>query len=158
MLIVDQHDAPATAWTTHGFVDGHGTTLEAQTYAYRVPNLERGTYRFRLRHVDFDGTFAYSPEVEVTLEAPHTLKLAPNYPNPFNPSTQIRFTVPNAGQTVVQVYNLLGQRVTTLFNEAAEAGRIYTVAFDATDLASGVYLYQLRHGGQTQTRRMLLVK
>ena len=99
-----------------------------------------------------------SPEIEITLEAPHALKLAPNYPNPFNPTTTIRFTVPTSGRAEVVVYNALGQAVATVFDGMAEAGHIYTSPFDASGLASGVYMYRLRFDGQVRIRQMLLLK
>lgn len=88
---------------------------------------------------------------------PHTLTLA-NYPNPFNPATVIRFTVPASGRAVVKVYNLLGQEVCTLLDDITETGTYYTVHFDGTHLASGVYLYTLESNGQRKVNRMLLLK
>jgi hypothetical protein len=71
--------------------------------------------------------------------------LLPSYPNPFNPTTQIRFTIANRELTIVKVYDLLGREVATLLNEVKEPGR-YTVQFDGSNLSSGVYFYQLRAG------------
>lgn len=80
-----------------------------------------------------------------------------NYPNPFNPMTEIAFTLQEGGFARLTVYNVLGQQVTTLVNRHLSAGR-YVAAFDGTDLPSGLYLYRLEAGGQTLNRKMLLIK
>ncbi|MCB0313295.1 MAG: T9SS type A sorting domain-containing protein, partial [Calditrichaeota bacterium] len=66
--------------------------------------------------------------------------LSQNYPNPFNPSTEIRFTVAKTYRTTLEVYNLMGQKVMTLFDEVAQAGHEYHVRFTGSNLASGVYI------------------
>jgi hypothetical protein len=88
---------------------------------------------------------------------PQTYELSQNYPNPFNPTTEIRFQVPVVSNVKLVVYNLLGQEVAVLVNERKEAGS-YQVAFNGANLASGVYLYQLKAGSFVQTLKMLLVK
>jgi hypothetical protein len=88
---------------------------------------------------------------------PQSFELTQNYPNPFNPSTNISFTIPASGDATLKVYNLLGQEVATLVNERMNAGS-HTVNFDASRLASGIYIYRLTSGGFTQTRKMTLIK
>ncbi len=83
--------------------------------------------------------------------------LSQNYPNPFNPVTKIRYEVPVAGEVRIDIYNLLGQRVTTLVNGHVTAGR-HEVHFDGRNLASGVYFYRLAAPNQVITRKMLLLK
>ncbi|MEM6647794.1 MAG: choice-of-anchor Q domain-containing protein, partial [Bacteroidota bacterium] len=145
-------------WQVVAFVAGAGTTLEAQAYAYRLEDLPAGTHRFRLKQVDYDGTFAYSPEVEVTVEVPHELRLEAAYPNPFNPSTVIGFTVPRTGEARLMVYDALGREVMRLFKGMAEAGQRQAVRLDGSGLASGTYLYRLSFGGEVRTGRVLLIK
>lgn len=89
---------------------------------------------------------------------PQTLTLSNNYPNPFNPSTRIGFTLPATGRATVRVYNVLGQQVALLFDGVAEASRPYDLSFQAGPLAAGAYVYTLEFGGQLLTRRMALVK
>lgn len=84
-------------------------------------------------------------------------ELSQNYPNPFNPSTNISFTVPVASDVELAVFNVLGQKVATLVNESKLAGN-YTVRFDASRLASGIYLYQLKAGEISVQKRMTLIK
>ena len=77
-----------------GFVQGNGTTTEFHSYTFSDKNVEPGFYQYRLKQIDFDGSFTYSDIVEVEVEAPIVFTLEQNYPNPFNPSTKIKFTVP----------------------------------------------------------------
>lgn len=91
------------------------------------------------------------------VETPNGFALSQNYPNPFNPSTNINFTLPVASDVQLTVYNLLGQKVATLVDDARTAGN-HTVRFDARSLASGVYFYQLKAGDFTLQRRMTLIK
>lgn len=80
-----------------------------------------------------------------------------NYPNPFNPSTTISFTVPQDGFVSLKVYDMLGRVASELVNEQKLAGR-YQVRFDASELASGMYLYELRASGQRQVQKMVVTK
>jgi Ice-binding-like/Secretion system C-terminal sorting domain len=90
--------------------------------------------------------------------SPHEFVLMQNYPDPFNPSTIIQFTVPSSGLAVLKVYNILGQEVATLYNESAAAGIYHQVQFDASNLASGIYLSRLEFNGKMQVKKMMLLK
>ncbi|GIV45299.1 MAG: hypothetical protein KatS3mg036_0117 [Ignavibacterium sp.] len=100
-------------------------------------------------------------DVEMNFEVPGEFLLAQNYPNPFNPSTKIRFVIPNVGselaQTVLKVYDILGNEVATLVNEEKPAG-VYEVEFDARNLSSGIYFYKLSSGSFTETKKMILLR
>lgn len=84
-------------------------------------------------------------------------ELNQNYPNPFNPGTQINFSIPTTGSVLLAVYNSLGNEVTTLVNGVKATGN-YSVYFDATNLASGIYYYKLVSGEFSSTKKMLLLK
>jgi hypothetical protein len=90
-------------------------------------------------------------------EAPLANMLFQNYPNPFNPATTIRYTVPVGGRVELKVFNMLGQAVETLVDQEQKAGA-YVVTFDASRLATGMYLYALRSGDFRIVKKMLLVK
>ena len=90
-------------------------------------------------------------------QKPRMFALEQNYPNPFNPTTKIQFTVVDRLLTIVKVYDLLGREVTTVVNEVKEPGT-YTVQFEGTNLASGVYLYRLQAGNFVQTHKMILAR
>ena len=88
---------------------------------------------------------------------PTSISLMNNFPNPFNPSTTIQYQLPAMMHARISIYNILGQEVATLVNEIKDAGE-YAVTFDASRLASGLYLYQLKAGSFVQTKKMLLIK
>jgi hypothetical protein len=84
-------------------------------------------------------------------------ELQQNFPNPFNPITQIRFSLAEQSQVTLKVYNILGKEITTLVNEVKGAG-VHEISFDGSGLSSGVYFYTLQAGKSTQTRKMILMK
>lgn len=86
-----------------------------------------------------------------------SFQLNQNYPNPFNPSTKIDFSIPSTGLVQLKVYNVLGQEVATLVNENMTVGS-HSVTFDASRLASGIYLYKLVTGNFVSTKKMVLLK
>ena len=90
-------------------------------------------------------------------DLPREIALNQNYPNPFNPATQISYDLPESADVRLEVYNVQGQRVATLINSTQNAGT-HSVTFDASRLASGVYLYRLQAGNTVMTRKMMLVK
>ncbi|MBK7632741.1 MAG: T9SS type A sorting domain-containing protein [Ignavibacteriales bacterium] len=110
-----------------------------------------------MKQIDNDGQFEYSPVVNVEVAAPMKYELTQNYPNPFNPSTNIKFTIPEAGLVKLSVFNLLGQEIKTLVDEQRQPGT-YTQKFDATELNSGVYFYELRVNDFIQTKKMQFLK
>ena len=144
-------------WQKIGFVSGNGTTTEKQSYAYTDRNLTEGKYNYRLKQIDFNGSFEYSNVIEVLVVTPNKFELGQNYPNPFNPSTSISFSLPQAGNVKLAVYNLLGQEVQTLVNGFMESGS-HTVNFEAKNLNSGIYLYKLEANGISSVRKMTLLK
>ncbi len=141
------------------FIRGKGTSSEISTYSFTDNNLAVGNYYYRLQQVDFDGTTKYSKVIEITVNAaPAKFDLYQNYPNPFNPSTTIKFSVEKTGIATLKIFNSLGQEVATLFNAQATTGQLYSINFNASNIASGIYFYQLRQGSQIQTQKMLLMK
>jgi hypothetical protein len=83
--------------------------------------------------------------------------LSQNYPNPFNPSTTISFVLPQASEVSLILYNIIGQQVASLVNGRMDSGT-QTVQFDASNLASGMYIYRLQAGAFSKTKKMLLIK
>lgn len=145
-------------WQAIGFVKGNGTTTQANNYSFSDRNIEAKTaYSYRLKQMDFDGSFSYSKVVQVGSNLVNTFELKQNYPNPFNPSTQISFSLAKDGFVKLVVYNLLGQEVKTLINRNMEAGS-HSMSFDAYDLQSGIYIYKLTSAGSTLTKKMMLVR
>ncbi|HSL89755.1 MAG TPA: T9SS type A sorting domain-containing protein [Ignavibacteriaceae bacterium] len=140
-----------------GYVEGHGTTTQQQEYSYTDVNVTPGTYFYRLKQIDYIGTFEYSNAVMVDVKGPLGFELGQNYPNPFNPSTIIDFNIPEAGMVKLAVYNILGEEVALLKNEYMQPG-FYQTAFNAVDLPSGMYVYKLETANMVQARKMMLMK
>lgn len=151
------------AWQTLGFVRGKGTTTEAQTYRF-IDETAIGTVRYRLKQVDFDGRFEFSPTIEVLAGDLTRYQLAQNYPNPFNPATTISYQLPVASDVQLEIFDILGKKVATLVSGRQEAGR-YTYTWNASTVSSGVYFYRLQarnaiNGASScvETKKMLYLK
>ena len=140
-----------------GYVAGFGTTTETKSYSFADTEVSAGSYIYRLKQLDFNGTFEYSPEVEVDVTTPIEYALEQNYPNPFNPSTVIKYSIPQDGMVTLDVFNLLGEKVASLVNGLQQAGR-YEVNFDASKLASGIYVYTINAGSFNSVKKMVLMK
>jgi len=144
-------------WKSIGFINGQGTTTESKSYSFTDKDLTEGKYRYRLKQIDFDGSFEYSTVISVELDLPTKFTLNQNYPNPFNPNTKISWQSPVGSWQTLKIYDVLGNEVATLVNEEKPAGN-YSVEFNASQLASGIYFYRLTVGSFVQTRKMILLK
>ncbi|GBD88355.1 major intracellular serine protease precursor [bacterium BMS3Abin03] len=140
-----------------GFIPGHGTTTEVQSYSFTDDNVIAGSYSYRLKQVDYDGTINFSDIINVDVTGVNNYFLAQNYPNPFNPNTTISFAIAEDGMVTLRIFDVLGNEVKTLINEERTAGA-YNAAFDASYLSSGVYYYQLTSGSFTSTKKLILMK
>ena len=106
----------------------------------------------------FNYDLAKKPVLQITAaQTPAEYKLSENYPNPFNPSTIISYQLPKDGVVTLKVYDVLGREVKTLINGYKTAGN-YSVSFDASKLASGIYFYQIRSGNYISTKKMMYMK
>jgi hypothetical protein len=148
-------------WQTIGFVEGSGSSTSTNNYSFTDKNPIKGTLLYRLKQIDFDGSFRIYSTEGVNFEGVYNYALEQNYPNPFNPSTVINYSIPADGNVELRVYNILGSEVATLVNEFKETGN-YSVEFSTEDLksslGSGVYIYTLKSGSFTQTRKMVVLK
>lgn len=137
--------------------------------SFSLRGLPNGTYYWQVQAVDngFMGSmFSQEQQFDVTLSTvsneteqaiPLTTELAQNYPNPFNPSTTINYTLKNSGPVNIRVYNVTGRLVQELVNDRKSAGE-HVVSFDASNLASGIYIYRLQAEGKVLIRKMTLIK
>lgn len=146
-----------SVWTEIGYVKAVGTSTKEQSYSFTDKNFAEGNISYRLKIVDFDGSYEYSNVIEVDVERVIDYSLAQNYPNPFNPTTTIDFQIPSNGFVTLKVYDLLGKEVATLVNEAKTSGK-HSVEFNASELSSGIYLYELRSGSFLSTKKLVLMK
>ncbi len=140
-----------------GYVAGFGTTTEPKAYSFTDSKLDAGTYTYRLKQIDFDGSFEYSDDVEVEVSIPAEYALAQNYPNPFNPSTTIKYSLAEDGFVKLAVYNMLGEEIAAIVNTTQKAGR-YEVNFNASKLSSGVYVYRIEASKYTASKKLMLLK
>ena len=137
--------------------------MEQLQYSFIDRNVEaRMNYAYRLKQVDFNGTFDYSSVVNIGFTLPLEFVLEQNYPNPFNPSTNIAFAVPVKSNVSLDIYNLIGQKVMTLVQGEVEAGK-HTAQLNAASMSSGIYLVKLTAVGEngaqfTSSKKMTLLK
>jgi len=156
---VSDSQLKSMTWSRVGFVPGSGTSSSPREYAFVDTDVPAGRYAYRLRQVDHSGAGFYFAASEVEIgAAPKRFSMGENYPNPFNPSTTIEFTLPEEGRASLKVFNMIGQEVATLFDKTAEAGRLYRATFSASSLPSGLYFYRLEFGKQSIVKRMMFVK
>jgi photosystem II stability/assembly factor-like uncharacterized protein len=140
------------------FIPGNGTTTDPKIYQYVDKNVSAGIYTYRLKQVDFDGSFAYSNETKVNMNTvPDKFTLHQSYPNPFNPVTRIKFEIPTKQMVELKVYDLLGREAAVIIKEELSPG-IYERDWDASGYSSGIYYYRITAGTFTETRKMILVK
>ncbi|MCH8032282.1 MAG: CHRD domain-containing protein [Bacteroidetes bacterium] len=152
-----QRRAEKVQWEKVGFITGSGTTTELRSYSFTDNSVINGIYSYRLKQIDYDGSFEYSDVVEVEVTAPIEFALHQNYPNPFNPSTTIRFELNQSGQTLLKIYDILSREIVRLVDEVLPAGS-YKVTFDANSLPSGIYFYRLESSGLNEVRKMILLR
>lgn len=143
------------------FYDGGGAQLEensgnhSKSITPRIPQW--GTYMGNNQRTGVAGEITIPTTIENHVDIPELFFLNQNYPNPFNPSTNINYGLTENTQVRLEVYNMMGQKVAELVNTRQNAG-VYTVNFNASALASGVYFYRLQAGNFVQTQKMILVK
>ncbi len=149
-------------WKKITFIPGSGTTTEPKSYTFEDKKLQTGTYKYRLKQIDYNGNYEYfNAGNDVVIKAPNDFSLSQNYPNPSNPKSRIEYQIPFTGKVSIKIYDLLGKEVISLVDETKEAG-YYTAEFDGSNLASGVYFYRIIADGSAQrlskTLKMILVK
>ncbi|MBK6913753.1 MAG: T9SS type A sorting domain-containing protein [Ignavibacteriales bacterium] len=145
-------------WEKIGFVEGKGTTTEQQFYSFIDKNLTNSRYRYRLKQIDFDGTFEYSDIIEIEIGTPSEFHLLQNYPNPFNPETNIDYRVSEETLVNITLYDITGRKIIELVNEKKQTG-YYTLKLKGGALSSGIYFYRLlTSSGYTATKKLTILK
>jgi sugar lactone lactonase YvrE len=147
-------------WIVIAFKNGNGTTTNPNNYSFadNISSLNANKLSYRLRQIDFNGQSQFSSVVLVDNTIPVNYTVSQNFPNPFNPSTIIKYQVPQNSFVSLRVYNSLGQEAATLVNGMANAGN-YEVHFNASNLSSGVYYYIIKAGDNfVQIKKMILIK
>ena len=142
---------------TVGSAKGHGTTTSPNQYSYVDKLVDPGKYFYRLKQINYSGTFEYSDEIEVVVRVLDKFTLEQNYPNPFNPTTTIGYVLQEKGNTKLTLLNALGEELAILVNEDQEKG-FHKVEINGSNLTSGVYFYQLHAGSFIETKKMILMR
>ncbi|MDQ3022046.1 MAG: T9SS type A sorting domain-containing protein [Bacteroidota bacterium] len=146
------------SWSRVGNVTGNGTSTSLNSYSYTDRNLASGKYNYRLKQIDLNGNFTYYDlSNEVNIGIPTKFDLSQNYPNPFNPTTKISYDIPFDAKVSIKLFDVSGREVATLVNSIQTAG-YYTIDFNGSNLASGVYFYRLTANDFVQSKRMMIVK
>jgi len=152
-------------YITVAFINGNGTSTQPNNYSWSE-KLQSGKYSYRLKQVDYNGKFEYSKKVEVTV-IPNVFSLEQNFPNPFNPSTKINYTLPFDSKVTLEIYNITGKKIGQLVNEEQSAG-YYSVDFNSSSFnksfVSGVYFYRINATNKidgtnfSSIKKMILLK
>jgi hypothetical protein len=151
-----------------GFVEGNGTTSEANNYSFTDEDLPAGKYSYRLKQMDFEGSYNYSDTLDFEISnivdinelgnVINAYQLYQNYPNPFNPQTTIRFDIKEENFVNLSIYNVLGEKVKELVNDVLPSGS-HEVKFDGSELSSGIYIYRLDVKEEySENKKMSLLK
>jgi len=151
-----QRSTDAANWSVLDFVNGAGNSTTIQSYMYPDEKLAAGNrYYYRLKQIDIDKRFVYSPVVSVKLEAQEGFTLDQNYPNPTRSETNIKFTLPRSAKVNLSLYDMSGRLVKVLVNESKDSG-IHTVNVNTGTLTRGVYYYKLQAGDFSAVKKMTL--
>jgi len=150
-------NVPQSTFQAIGFVEGSGNANAPRDYSFTDKNLIPSVYVYRLKLIDRNGNFRYSQNIETEVVTPKVYELSQNYPNPFNPATTIQFSIADLRFVELKIFDLLGREVRTLVSEERAAGS-YSAKWDASNLPSGTYIYRLKAGSYTETKKMILMK
>lgn len=142
-----------------GFVHSQRNNTSKNVYNYADESVYPGFYSYRLKIVNMDGSFEFSPEVKVFIEGPAEFNLSQNYPNPFNPSTKVKYSVPVSSTVKLTLFDVLGKEIARIFEGELEAGEYETaISADAFTLSSGIYFIKLETAGFQKSIKLTLVK
>jgi hypothetical protein len=154
------------SWTTLGFVKGSGSSTSSKSYSFTDESVNSGRFSYRLKQIDFDGTYTYSNVVNAEIGQPNSFMLSQNYPNPFNPSTKIDYQVPAESRVKIEMYNVTGEKIAELIDTDHAAG-FYSLNVNTSlfkNISSGVYIYKMsateKASGKSfiNTKKMMLMK
>jgi tartrate-resistant acid phosphatase type 5 len=149
-------------WERIGFVAGSGNSNSPKNYSYTDNPTGGNSFSYRLKQIDVDGKYKYYDVITVNIGVSSEAQLLQNSPNPFNPSTAIKYYIPGATEVAIKIYDILGREVRTLINQQMTGGYhiVYWNGKDSRgeDVASGIYLYRLTAGSYSDTKKMNLLK
>lgn len=147
-----------TDWTNIGFISGKGTTTEKTYYSFQDNNVTNGKYSYRLKQINYDGSYKYSKTIEVNFSGVSNYLLYQNYPNPFNSSTVIKYYLPEDTRVTLKLYDVLGNEIKTIVNDLEKAGE-HQIEFNSDKtMSSGIYFYRLITNSFSRSVKMVYAK
>jgi hypothetical protein len=168
-----QRSAAYDEWEVIGFVEGHGNSNSPKEYEFADDLTTLEDYQenmdleYRLKQIDTDGAYEYYSLIAAVASGnitgiedesmPVKFELLQNYPNPFNPATTIKFSLPESAETLLEVYNSIGQKVATLIDQDLGSG-YHEVEWNASGFATGLYIYRLTSQNFVAVKKMVLLK
>ena len=139
-----------------GFVTGQGTSTGTHDYSFTIEGVTHGLHVFRLKQIDFDGAFEYSPEIPVTVDMASSFYMGAIYPNPTNPQSRFELSVARSQQVRINVYDMLGRRVNEVYNGSLEPITAYSFVLEGQQWSGGKYLVRVE-GEYFMTSRVFTV-
>ncbi len=149
-------------WRKVGFIKGNGVNCSENLYIFYDNENSAGKYYYRLKQIDFDGSYQYSQIIELKILIPEKWEIEQNFPNPFNAETIIKYKIPKNLFVSLKIYDILGKEVKTLVNEFKQSGYYY-VKWDGKNdgfinLPSGIYFYEIKTKEFHQIKKMVLLR
>jgi photosystem II stability/assembly factor-like uncharacterized protein len=145
-------------WINAGFLKGAGTKNTPTFYSFEDKNLKPGKYSYRLKQIDYNGNFEFfNLSSTVEIGKPDKFTLHPNYPNPFNSSTKISYSIPENGFVTLKIYDASGKEIKTLIKENQTAGN-YNLIFSGSNLSTGTYFCRLESNNYSSIIKLLCIK
>jgi hypothetical protein len=155
---IEKKDAGQIAgWEKIGTIKAAGNSSAPKNYSYSDNNILTGKFNYRLKMVDVDGSYHYSNVVNTDVGSPAKFELGNAYPNPWNPTTTIRYSVPVSSPVTIKVFDAIGREVSTLVDEVKPAGS-YQITMNDKGLSSGMYFYRMTAGNFSETKKLILIK
>ncbi len=158
---IERRSGANDEWKEIGYVNGNGSGGGTFSYTFSDDDIpaDAGMLVYRLKQIDFDGSYTYSSEVYIYTGKADAMRfqMLQNYPNPFNPVTTIAYEIPESGEVRVTVTDSYGKEIACIQQLRQHAGW-HNIAFDASALPGGVYFYHLTYGGKRITKKMAVLK
>lgn len=145
-------------WQEVGYVSGAGNSNAVRHYSYDITGLGYGEYRVRLKHVGTNGDSSYSPEIDVAITLSESFAMSDPYPSPFSTTARFELAVATAQTVTVDAYNLLGQKVLTIFVGEIPANQTRTFVVDGSSLSNGIYLIRAQGESFATTTSVAMVR
>jgi hypothetical protein len=142
-------------WSVLGFVNGAGNSTNTHNYNFSDDKLSSGKYYYRLKQIDIDGRFEFSPVVSAVIGGSQKFSLEQNYPNPFRGETIVRFTLPEKANVKLSVFDMHGRLVRNLVSGSKDKGT-HAITVNSSTLTSGLYYYKLETDNFSAVKKMTI--